>query len=243
MKIKHLSYPILIFYGLTPSIIWLCFYLRKDSHPESNSEVLKVFFFGMIVAIPAAIIEIALFKIFRIFNPSPALLNFLNVFVGVALIEELAKYLVVKFEVLNNSEFDEPIDAMLYMIIAALGFAAIENILILLPLGEPFIFGQIVSTSAFRFLGATFLHALSSGLLGFFIALSCLEHKNYRKLLFLGLIISTILHGLFNFSIITNEKRPGIAFLLITALLITLAVIISLGFGKVKKLKSVCKVD
>jgi RsiW-degrading membrane proteinase PrsW (M82 family) len=42
---------------------------------------------------------------------------------------EIFKYLVVRFKVIKNPAFDEPTDIMLYMIIAALGFAAVENIL------------------------------------------------------------------------------------------------------------------
>jgi RsiW-degrading membrane proteinase PrsW (M82 family) len=36
----------------------------------------------------------------------------------------------VRLKALRDPEFDEPIDAMLYMIIVALGFATIENILV-----------------------------------------------------------------------------------------------------------------
>ena len=242
MKIKHLSYPILIFYGFTPSIIWLCYYLRKDVHPESNSEVLKVFFYGMLVAIPTALLEIGIFKLSNLLGFSSAFFTFFNVFIGVALVEEVAKYLVVKFEILNNPEFDEPIDAMLYMIIAALGFASVENILILLPFGESFMLKEVISLSGFRFLTATFLHALSSGAIGFFIALSCFENKNRIILVFLGITMATILHGLFNFSIIVNEGRPESAITAIIIILISLAIFVSLGLRKLKKLNSVCKI-
>ena len=52
-----MEYPILIFFGLAPSAAWLLFYLRKDVHPESNRMILKVFFFGMIVALPVVLAE------------------------------------------------------------------------------------------------------------------------------------------------------------------------------------------
>ena len=133
-----MSYPLYIIFGVIPSIIWLLFYLKKDVHPESNRMVLKIFFMGMLVAVPAVFLEIGIFKTFDAFNLPPLLLAILNTFVGVALVEELLKYLVVRNQVLSHKEYDEPIDAMLYMIIAALGFAALENILILFQLGPGF---------------------------------------------------------------------------------------------------------
>ena len=44
--------------------------------------------------------------------------------------------------------------------------------MILFSLGPTFLFGETLSITLFRFLGATFLHALCSGVLGYFLALS-----------------------------------------------------------------------
>ena len=125
----HLSYPFYIIFGVLPSIIWLLFYLRKDVHPEPKLEVIKIFFYGMLIAIPAVFLEMGIFKGFDKIGGwmalSPFLITIFNTFIGVALIEEVLKYLVVREKVLKNPEFDEPIDAVLYMIIAALGFAAL----------------------------------------------------------------------------------------------------------------------
>ena len=237
-----MSYSFYIFFGILPSVIWLLFYLRKDVHPEPNSEVIKIFFYGMLAAIPAIFLEKGIFE--TVLNPpfssifSPFLIVIFNTFIGVALIEETLKYLVVKRKTLRGQEFDEPTDALLYMIIAALGFAALENILILFPLGPNFLLGQAFSISVFRFLGATFLHALCSGTIGFFLALSFFEGKNRMKLLFTGLGISIFLHGLYNFSIM--EMEGSLRFLIPIIILITLSIFLSFGFKKLKKMKSVC---
>ncbi len=61
-------YPIYVFFGLAPSIIWLLFFLRKDHHPESNSMVLRIFFWGMLATIPAALIELGFADLVRAFN-------------------------------------------------------------------------------------------------------------------------------------------------------------------------------
>jgi len=235
-----MSYPLYIFFGVLPSVIWLLFYLRKDSHPESNRMVLKIFFFGMLVALPAILLEIGAFEVLEKLILSPALLLIINIFFGVALVEESLKYLVIKVKVLSNAEFDEPLDVVLYMIIAALGFAALENILILFSLGPNFLLREAFLISLLRFLGATFLHALCSGVLGYFLALSFFDTKNRIKLFFLGLGIAVFLHGLYNFSII--EIEGNLKFLIPAIILIGLAIFLTFGFKRLKKMKSVCKI-
>ena len=121
------------------------------------------------------------------------------------------------------------------MIIAALGFAALENILYLfsLEIREAFLI------ASFRFVGAVFLHALCSAVLGYFLALSFFKTGERLKLLTLGFLIATLLHGLFNFSIIMLEGN--IRFIIPVIILIVLALVVSLGFENLKKMASVCK--
>ena len=221
---------LLYLFGFLPSIIWLLFYLRKDVHPESNQAILKVFFYGMLVAFAAIFLEIGFKKI------SSNLI--LYVFVGGALIEESLKYSVVKFKVLRSSELDEPVDIMLYMIIAGLGFAALENILILINY-HPFLeLPKTLEIITLRFLTATFLHALCSGIVGYFLAISFFNIKKQKKFLLMGLGIAIVLHGFYNLSII---KIDGLEkFILPAIILIGAALFVSLGFKKLKRLKSIC---
>ena len=116
-------YLIYLFFGLAPSIVWLLFFLRKDAHPESNRMVLRIFLYGVLIALPALFVEIGLSQTFSKIPLSKSIIAILNIFLGVAFIEEFFKYLVVREKVLKDPELDEPIDLILYMIISALGFA------------------------------------------------------------------------------------------------------------------------
>jgi RsiW-degrading membrane proteinase PrsW (M82 family) len=237
---NYLSYPIYIVFAVLPSFIWLNFYLRRDVKPEPKLMILKIFCYGMLATLPAIFFERAIFGEFSKLNFSPTFTTILNIFLGVALVEEFLKFLVVKEKVLQNPEFDEPIDAMIYMIISALGFAAGENILIFVPLhplwGYPTLFSEIFGVSLLRFLGATFLHALASAIIGFFIGLSFFEEKRRGKLIFFGLTLAILLHGFYNFSIMKGEG--SLKLLIPSLLLIISAILVSFGF---KKLKSVLK--
>ena len=216
-------------------------------------------------AIMAAAIEIGIDfgnKIFnRIFTIELENLSFLFFILGhivaIGLVEELTKFIIVRQKVLNDKEFDEPLDAMLYMIITALGFAALENLLYLSPFLLPSWFPEEAKLSlreaalvtGFRFVGATFLHALASGLIGYFLAYSMFFPKRKRLLLVIGIITASILHGLFNISIIglsagAQNQNPALVIIFVVSLitiLSSLAIFVSFGFNKLKKLKSICQ--
>lgn len=223
----------LYLFGFLPSIIWLFFYLRKDVHPESNRMILKIFFFGMLAAFFAIFLEKGFQKI--ISN------SLFIIFLGGALIEEYLKYSVVRFGVFHNSELDEPPDLLIYMIISALGFAALENILVLSnyhPILTPV---KALEVMGWRFVSATFLHALCSGVLGYFLALSLFHIKKRKRFFFAGLGIVFALHGLYNWSIMEIENLGR--FILPIAILIILAFFVSFSFRKLKRLKSICKLS
>ncbi len=241
-----MSYSLYIFLALAPSIIWLLFYLGKDQHPEPKKMVLKVFFLGILAAGLAALLEIGILKFIGLFFPNLIVKESIwfiifKFFLVIALIEELSKYLIVRNFVLSSSELDEPLDIMLYLIISALGFAALENLLLVFATMEPFDMIQTLNFSFSRFIGATFLHTLASGTLGFFLALSFCFQKNQKKLFIFGLGIATILHGLYNFAIMKLEAP--LENLIPLAILIGLALFTTWGFIKLKKIKSICKIS
>lgn len=245
-----------IILGLLPGIAWLLFYLRQDVHPESNKMILKVFFWGM--SISALILGFELLWGYLIKGTFIFRGAFLF-FIVPAFIEEYLKYFVVKTKILDNPEFDEPIDAMLYLIIAALGFATIENVLFIaspvfasiLPLNVSISLLTPLKTleiAGLRFAGATLLHALASGIVGYMLALVCFHakrEKNYplfkycdpakrRKFLFTGLAIATILHASFNYFIINLGKPNSVIYIVL--ILGFMAFAVSLGFAKLRKL-------
>ena len=229
-----MNYPLFLFFGLAPSIIWLLFYLRKDSHPEPKALLGKIFLWGMLFTIPAIAIELSLKS--AIFNLpfQDGLRLILYIFFGVALVEELLKYIVVRAFVFYRPQLNEPVDVMIYMMVSALGFAALENIFLLSGLGPFSPLSSIVALSAVRLVGATFLHALASGLFGYFLARAFLEPVKGFRYFAAGLFASTLLHALFNFAILELEGTARI--LLPLSLLAGLAVIVSFFFEKLKRL-------
>jgi len=226
-------YLIYLFLALTPILFWLFFYFKKDSHPEPKKMVLKVFLLGMIVACLVSMFEMAFLQIF----PQKSLLiTILESFLLIGFVEEFFKYFVVKSFVFNSPELDEPLDIMLYMVISALGFAFTENILLFFAVDQPYAIGAASEFALLRFLGPVFLHTLTSGTIGFFIALSFCSTKNKGLLYFLGFLIAIVLHGIYNLALV--QLSGFWQYAVPTIIVIILAIFTTYGFVKLRKLKT-----
>ncbi|MFA5368882.1 MAG: PrsW family glutamic-type intramembrane protease [Candidatus Paceibacterota bacterium] len=232
--------------AILPGFTWLLFFLKKDKLPEPKFKILQIFYFGIFSAFPAALLELWLMKgfdttpIITSLSIIPHLLIKYILIIGLA--EELFKYLVVRYFVLKNSCMDEPVDIPLYMIVSALGFATAENLLVFAGhsfniITEPFILSLV------RFLGATLLHALCSGVIGVFIALSFYWLKQRVLLLFTGFTLGIVIHGLFDFNLdssIIGLTQNNYAIFYPILLLILSYALLAFSLIKIKKLKSVC---
>jgi RsiW-degrading membrane proteinase PrsW (M82 family) len=231
--------------GLAPSLIWLLFYLSKDKHPEPKRTIIKVFCLGILVAGIVYVLSIFLLKGIAVFFPN---ISFNNVwfvifryFIIVGLIEELAKYLIARDFVTSSPDIDEPVDIMLYLVVSALGFAALENILLIFNHIGPVSIREILNFVFIRLIGATFLHTLASGTLGFFVALSFYQMKYRKRIFFVGLFIAVFFHGFYDFVIVYLKNSQQV---LNEVLVLTLlAIFTTWGFVKLKKIKSVGKVS
>lgn len=234
--------------GLAPSLIWLMFYLHKDRHPEPKKLVLKIFLWGALMGPAAIVLQLATrwasqptseWSYFMATLGQNDFRYFLNIILFAPIIEEYLKYAVVKRHVLKDPSFDEPLDAMLYLIISALGFAAVENLLNIF-LAPNLTIQAALSQATARFLSATFLHTLSSGLMGYFLALSLLNIKKRKMYLLTGFLLAIGFHGLYNFLAWLLNSSIVYAFAL-AFLLMILAGIITWQFYYLKKQLSICK--
>lgn len=230
----NLSYIILTF---LPPLVWLIFYLREDCHPEPKFLIITAFIAGVASAAVAVFVELLLIGPGGLFAGSISLIHTpLFFFLVIALVEEYAKYLAVRFSILQRHDFDEPIDGMIYMITAALGFAAIENTLFILPLFHESILAGFEIT-ANRFLGANLLHALSSGLVGFFLARAWFSPRRHHFVL-AGILIATLLHASFNYLILIKDEVPqGVMYVIF--LLLLMAVMVLVDFERLKEKQQV----
>lgn len=210
--------------GFLPALFWLWFWLKEDPHPEPRKILFLTFFSGM----AAVGLVLAFEYLTSLYLRGAALLLIW------ALIEESFKYLAAWKVALTRPSFDEPIDALVYLITAALGFASLENVLFMLKsfAGAGLLSGFI--TGNLRFIGATLLHTTCSAIVGASIAFSFFHKEKMRYNVIGGITLATVLHFIFNYFII---KGNGENLLRVFIPLWLGIIIIIFIFEKVKRIK------
>jgi RsiW-degrading membrane proteinase PrsW (M82 family) len=238
-----MDYKIILYviFGILPSLVWLSVYLKKDRNPEPKRMIIKIFLWGAVITIPVFFVQIALAFLLTKTDFTPLITSLIYWFLIISFTEEFFKFLVVKFKALNSHHLDEPVDIVIYMVVAALGFAALENVLYLFSPTGQFSFNEIIGRtlviSFIRFVGATFLHTLCSAVVGYAVAISHCDQKNRFLEFSFGMAMATLLHGVYNFSIMTLD---GYLKVVVPAIVIfALAVLVFSGFERLKKIKSV----
>lgn len=171
---------------------------------------------------------------------------FVNIVLIAPIVEEFLKYQVVRVKVLKSPEFDEPLDVMLYLVIAALGFAAVENLLLIFQ--KPILpFKEALTLTALRFISATFVHALASGIIGYWVARSLREPAKKFQMLAKGFAVAIFFHSGYNFlTWMLDLKKDSLIGLVPVAMIFILislmAILVSYNFSLLKKLHSICKI-
>lgn len=195
---------ILVVLGIIPGLAWLAFYLREDvKHPEPKKLIAYTFLAGALITVFVLQGQIVVNDFVTSKGYSTySLLSFF--FLGA--VEEIFKFVAVYLAVSRRKDFDEPIDAMVYMVVAALGFATVENVASIfqadgLSISSP---GPL-ETTALRFVGATVLHSLTSALVGYYWGKALAGFGSKFALIGQGLLIATLLHAVFNYLIIKSE--------------------------------------
>lgn len=222
------------FVGLLPALIWLWFWLHEDNeHPEPRSVLAFTFTTGMAMIFLAIPLEAFFYKV----APSADWR-----FLAWAGVEEVLKFTAVLIVALHTRAYDEPMDAVIYMMCAALGFAALENTLFILNNSLqilPNLGTSIVSTvflTNLRFIGANLLHVVASSTIGIALALSFYKRKDEKVVWAIGgLIVAIILHTLFNLFIIDGS---GGSIFLVFATVWLLMMSFILVFEKIKKMEA-----
>ncbi len=220
--------------GIIPALFWLWFWLKEDRlHPEPRRLIIMTFFAGMLVVGLALPLEHLVQYVFKRLGLLLAWEGFLLLFFW-ALAEEYSKYLAAKKTALCQKDFDEPVDAMIYLITAALGFAALENVLFLFSVVGDFGLQAGFSTANLRFTGSTLLHILSSAIVGSAISFSFFKQKYRFISVLIGLFLATLLHAFFNF-FVTRSSVEDIFQIFIPLWILVIGLLFL--FEKVKKIR------
>lgn len=189
--------------GVLPALLWLAFWLLEDRcQPEPKRYIFLCFVAGAAAVYVALQLERFACSYLLAGSACPLQPPTIILFAWAA-IEEVLKFGAAYLAALRTRVFDEPLDAIVYLVTAALGFSAFENVLFLLtPLQNGDVLKSVI-TGDLRFIGATLLHTLASATIGIALALAFYKGAAARRVAgVLGLILAIALHTLFNFFIL-----------------------------------------
>jgi len=200
--------------GILPALAWLWFWLREDSeHPEPRRLIALAFFAGMCTVIVTIPLEQYVATLVS---------NQTLTFTIWSCIEEVLKFMAAFITVLWRRDDDEPIDPVIYMIVVALGFSSLENVLFLGSQVAGSTIFQVIITGNLRFVGATLLHVVSSATIGVALAFSFYRPRRVKIIYSIcGVILAATLHAGFNFLILNTPQE----YLLRTFVFVWIAVV------------------
>ena len=160
--------------AILPVVLLGTYIYKKDRHKELSSLLVKLFMSGILSSFLVIIISIILTILFPFLETSPSKMNFFEfcfyIFISIAFIEELCKWLMTYHLGYKNKEFDEVYDILVYAVFVALGFAAFENIL--------YVFGmQSIQIGILRGLLAIPGHVCDGITMGYYLSIARYNEK------------------------------------------------------------------
>ena len=103
------NYMPLLLVTILPSLLLIIFFVRSDKFPEPTSSIIKIFCYGILIIIPAYIVNTYLGDFFSKLNINEKLIDS---FLTAAPVEEGLKFFILYYVVYKMRDFDEPIDGI-----------------------------------------------------------------------------------------------------------------------------------
>lgn len=174
--------------ALLPPFLILYYFIKSDKFPEPASLIIKTFIIGLLICLPAGELNHYL-----IWLPEANTGRDLSFIAGIT--EESLKFLVLYFYIRQKTDFNEPMDAIVYGTLISLGFASLENI--------QYVFsGESNAESYFigilRAFTAIPMHAICGVIMGYYFASYIFLTKKY-SLLIKSLLMPMFFHCTYNF--------------------------------------------
>ncbi|HYE84436.1 MAG TPA: PrsW family glutamic-type intramembrane protease [Clostridia bacterium] len=183
--------------AVAPSAALLYYFYTRDKYErEPRLLLLKSFLMGGGLVIPVLFVELTL-NIFDIAEGNLLAAGY-TAFVVAGLSEESFKFLFFFLYIWKNREFNEMYDGIVYAVFISLGFATVENLAYVLQTG--------FDTAFIRSLTAVPAHALFAVVMGYYLGIAKFAKLQYRrKYIWLGFMSPVILHGIYDFILLSQK--------------------------------------
>ena len=227
---------ILLFISVIPVILLGIYIYKKDSVKEPKSLLLGLFSSGFLAAFLVLIINVLTalvipdFYLSDNYSKFSFLELFFLIFIEIALVEEFAKWLMIRFIGYNHKDFDQFYDIIVYSTFVALGFAAIENVFYVIQGG--------VALGIYRAIFSVPGHVAFGVFMGYYLGIAKQQEvKNkvkYRVSMLKSVLVPALFHSLYNYLLMLEN---------IFYLFLFLVFIIVLFFSAYLKIDQISKED
>lgn len=207
-----LEYVLSLPVSIVPAVALAAWFRRLDrSRPAPRRALYTTMALGAFACIPAALIELGEKTLLG--DASMMGGRAVDAFVVAAFTEEAVKLLVVLAYPFRRSVVNEVMDGVVYTVAASLGFGLIENLA----------FGAAdLATAVIRAMTAVPMHAVASGLMGYFVGRARFASSSGALPLTLaGLLCGVCAHGAYDWAVFNHDNAwfaESIAVLVVGAL-------------------------
>lgn len=224
---------LLLTLAVLPGFLLIRFVYQLDSIEKEPTELLtKLVFVGAAACVPAIVLELIAEGLLDFFFPMESIIYyFFEAFLGIALIEELCKLYVLKKYTWTHPAFNFRFDAIVYAVCVSMGFAILENIFYCMEGGIDTAFARAITSIP------------GHGVFGVFMGIYYGQAKELLHMrrrfdkdhcLHQALIVPALLHGFYDFCLLSQEDEFIIVFLLFVAVLF---------YNTYKKIKQLARED
>ena len=195
--------------AILPTLALLLFFVYSDKFKEPKKTVLSTFILGIFIIAPLEVFHYGTEMILG----GPIEYNaFFKAFFKASFLEELFKFCVLFFFCTKFTEFNEPMDGIVYGITASLGFAFWENLqYIYMPDREITESLQVAWMRAFT---AVPSHAFDGVIMGFFIGRHYFRDYKSNINLVWALLIPVTLHGFYDWVLMEESINRNYMYLI-----------------------------
>lgn len=204
-----------LFLSILPGILIIIYVYKKDKHEqEPYKYIIICVLLGMLSCLPAILGTIFMQNITGSSNDSMNIISVgLYAFGAVAFSEELAKFIFLRYYIYRQSEFDEPMDGIVYGVAIGMGFAILENVLYVSQGG--------LQVALLRMFTAVPGHAAFGVFMGYYVGLAkfATTATETKTLLMKGLLSAIAIHGVYDFFLF-QDNFAGLSFLAFAVLIL-----------------------
>lgn len=181
---------LVLIFSLVPTLLLVAFVLytdRKSREPVKN--VVLCLLSGILTISVAGYFENLVMPYFS----NNTILTFIWAF-----IEELSKIAIFFLFIFDNKHYDDIYDGIVYMMLIALSFAGLENIMY--AFSESTI-NDSISLALMRDFTTVPLHVICGIVIGYFMSLGSFSKSKDKKIInfSLAIVVPSLIHGSFNF--------------------------------------------